>query len=154
VQDASAHPRFKYFRDIGEDAYRTFLGVPIMDRGVLQGVLVVQTTDARLFSDEDSRLLAQAGVQLAPIVSEARTEGQFIAPVHRRLAALARNLWWSWDSESVGLFRDLDPVLWQCATTTPSRCCSKSTCTSSRYVPRSSPCTDGSTTRTGGCRSI
>jgi len=41
VQDASAHPRFKYFRDIGEDAYRTFLGVPIMDRGVLQGVLVV-----------------------------------------------------------------------------------------------------------------
>ena len=113
VQDASAHPRFKYFRDIGEDAYRTFLGVPIMDRGVLQGVLVVQTTDARLFSDEDSRLLAQAGVQLAPIVSEARTEGQFIAPVHRRLAALARNLWWSWDSESVGLFRDLDPVLWQ-----------------------------------------
>jgi glycogen phosphorylase len=113
VSDASAHPRFKYFNDIGEDAYRTFLGVPIMDRGVLQGVLVIQTTATRVFADDDVRMLATAGVQLAPIVSEARTEGQFVAPVHRRLAALARNLWWSWDSESVALFRDLDPVLWQ-----------------------------------------
>ncbi len=86
VPDASAHPRFKYFRDIGEDAYRTFLGVPVMDRGVLQGVLVVQTTEPRVFSEEDVRMLATAGVQLAPIVSEARTEGQFVAPVHRRLA--------------------------------------------------------------------
>ena len=48
-----------------------------------------------------------------PIVSEARTVGQFVAPVHQRLAALAQNLWWSWDNESVSLFRDLDPVLWQ-----------------------------------------
>ncbi len=113
VPDASAHPRFKYFRDIGEDPYRTFLGVPVMDRGVLQGVLVVQTTEPRVFGEDDVRMLATAGVQLAPIVSEARTEGQFVAPVHRRLAALARNLWWSWDAESVALFRDLDPVLWQ-----------------------------------------
>jgi starch phosphorylase len=113
VEDASAHPRFKYFRDIGEDAYRTFLGVPVMDRGALQGVLVVQTTEPRAFADEDVRMLTAAGMQLAPIVSEARTQGQFIAPVHRRLAALAHNLWWSWDAESVALFRDLDPVLWQ-----------------------------------------
>ena len=113
VRDASSHPRFKYFSDIGEDAYRTFLGVPVMDRGVLQGVLVVQATASRVFADDDVRMLSTAGAQLAPIVSEARTEGQFVAPVHRRLAALARNLWWSWDSESVALFRDLDPVLWQ-----------------------------------------
>ena len=113
VADASAHPRFKYFREVGEDPYRTFLGVPVMDRGVLQGVLIVQTTEPHVFSEDDVRMLATAGVQLAPIVSEARTEGQFVAPVHRRLAALARNLWWSWDSESVALFRDLDPVLWQ-----------------------------------------
>jgi starch phosphorylase len=113
VQDASAHPRFKYFRDIGEEAYRTFLGVPIVDRSVLQGVLVIQTTEARAFADGDVRMLTAAGTQLAPMVSEARTEGQFVAPLYRRLAALARNLWWSWDSESVALFRDLDPVLWQ-----------------------------------------
>ena len=42
VEDATTHPRFKYFRDAGEDPYRTFLGVPIVDRAVLQGVLVVR----------------------------------------------------------------------------------------------------------------
>src|SRR5712691_4161805 len=40
VSDATTHPRFKYFRDAGEDPYRTFLGVPIVHHGVLQGVLV------------------------------------------------------------------------------------------------------------------
>ena len=48
-----------------------------------------------------------------PIVSEARTLGQFVAPAHQRLAALAQNLWWSWDPDTVSLFRELDPVLWR-----------------------------------------
>ena len=42
-----AHPRFKYFREAGEDPYRSFLGVPVIDRGLLQGVLVVQTIEPR-----------------------------------------------------------------------------------------------------------
>ncbi len=54
-----------------------------------------------------------AGAQLAPIVSEARTLGQFVAPAHQRLCALAQNLWWSWDAETTSLFRELDPVLWR-----------------------------------------
>jgi starch phosphorylase len=113
VPDAIAHPRFKYFRDAGEDPFRTFVGVPVIDRGVLQGVLVVQTRESRIFTDEDVLLLTTGGAQLSSIVAEARTVGQFVAPVHQRLAALAQNLWWSWDNESVSLFRDLDPVLWQ-----------------------------------------
>src|SRR5688572_17490905 len=113
VHDTTTHPRFKYFQDAGEDPFRTFLGVPVMDRGLLQGVLVVQTAAARTFGDADVRLLAAAGAQVAPIVSEARAVGQFVAPVHQRLAAIARNLWWSWDDDSTSLFRDLDPVLWR-----------------------------------------
>ncbi len=113
VQDSSTHPRFKYFRDAGEDPYRTFLGVPIVDRSLLQGVLVVQTADARSYSADDVQRLAAVAGQLGPIVSDARTLGQFVAPVHQRLAAIARNLWWSWDDESTSLFRDLDPVLWR-----------------------------------------
>ncbi len=80
VQDAATHPRFKYFHEAGEDPYRTFVGVPIIDRGLLQGVLVVQTTESRSFSDDDVRLLASAGVQLAPTVAEARMVG------HHRVA--------------------------------------------------------------------
>src|SRR5712692_3506793 len=47
--DATLHPRFKYFPEAGEDPYRSFLGVPIVDRGLLQGVLVVQTIEPRVF---------------------------------------------------------------------------------------------------------
>ena len=113
VRDATQHPRFKYFREAGEDPYRTFVGVPVIDRGVLQGVLVVQTAESRAFSDDDLCMLSTAGAQLAPIVSEARAVGNFVTPVHQRLLALAQNLWWSWDEESVSLFRELDPVRWR-----------------------------------------
>src|SRR5258706_3640979 len=64
VSDATTHPRFKYFRDAGEDPYRTFLGVPIVDRSVLQGVLVVQTAEPRSFSEDDVRMLTIARAQL------------------------------------------------------------------------------------------
>jgi starch phosphorylase len=113
VEDATRHPRFKYFREAGEDPYHSFLGVPLIDRGLLQGVLVVQTVEPRVFGHDDVRMLMTAGAQLAPIVSEARALGQFAAPAHQRLCALAQNLWWSWDDETTSLFRELDPVLWR-----------------------------------------
>jgi signal transduction protein with GAF and PtsI domain len=73
VEDAPRHPRFKYFRETGEDAYRSFLGVPLVDDGMIQGVLVVQTVEARVFSREEIATLSAAAHQLGPIVSEART---------------------------------------------------------------------------------
>jgi starch phosphorylase len=113
VENATTHPRFKYFSEAGEDAYHSFVGVPIVDRGLLQGVLVLQTVEPRVYSEDVVGLLTAAGAQVAPIVSEARTLGQFLAPAHRRLSALALNLWWSWDAETTSLFRDLDPRQWR-----------------------------------------
>jgi starch phosphorylase len=113
VADATGHPRFKYFPDAGEDPYRSFLGVPVVEHGLLQGVLVVQTIEVRTFSPDAVRMLVMAGAQLASIVAEARTRGFVAAPAHQRLLALARNLWWSWDDEATRLFRELDPVLWR-----------------------------------------
>jgi glycogen phosphorylase len=113
VEDATRHPRFKYFKEAGEDPYHSFLGVPVVDRGLLQGVLVVQTIEPRVFDDAIVRMLMTAGTQLAPLVSEARTLGQFVAPAHKRLSEISQNLWWSWDSEATSLFRDLDPLLWR-----------------------------------------
>jgi len=112
VNQVKTHPRFKYFRDSGEDAYQSFLGVPLIDRGVLQGVLVVQTVEARVFSEDEIRMLTEAATQVAPIVSEARALDRFIAPLQERLWTLARNLWWSWDHNSSSLFLDLDPARW------------------------------------------
>ncbi|MGH9513088.1 MAG: alpha-glucan family phosphorylase [Terriglobales bacterium] len=113
VEQVKNHPRFKYFSEAGEDEYQSFLGVPIIDRGVLQGVLVIQTLEPRIFSEEEVRMLSDAAAQVAPIVSEARTLDRFIAPAQERLWTLARNLWWSWDHDSSSLFRDLDPVRWR-----------------------------------------
>ena len=113
VEQAQKHPRFKYFREAGEDAYQSFLGLPIIDRGVLQGVLVVQTVEPRLFREDEIRMLAEAAAQVAPVISEARTLDRFIAPVQERLWSLARNLWWSWDQNSTSLFRDLNPTRWK-----------------------------------------
>jgi glycogen phosphorylase len=113
VADAREHPRYKYFKDSGEDEYHSFLGVPLIDRGVLQGVLVVQTKDPRVFREPEIRMLAEAASQVAPVVSEARTLDRFIAPAQEKLWELARNVWWSWDQECVSLFRDLNPVRWR-----------------------------------------
>lgn len=112
VEQVKTHPRFKYFSEAGEDAYQSFLGVPLIDRGVLQGVLVVQTVEPRVFPETGIRLLTEAATQVAPIVSEARMLDRFIAPSQERLWALARNLWWSWDHDSADLFLDLDPARW------------------------------------------
>ena len=113
VEDATRHPRFKYFPEAGEEAYRSFLGVPLIDRGLLQGVLVVQTAEARAFSHDELRMLIAAGAQLSPIIGDTRMLEQFVAPAYQRLWALARNLWWSWDDEAGQLFRELDPVRWR-----------------------------------------
>jgi starch phosphorylase len=112
VSQVRTHPRFKYFTEAGEDAYHSFLGVPLIDRGVLQGVLVIQTIEERAFREEEIRLLTEAAAQVAPLVSQARTLERFIAPSQERLWALARNLWWSWDHDCTSLFHDLDPVRW------------------------------------------
>src|SRR3984957_12364338 len=113
VADVRNHPRFKFFKESGEEEYLSFLGVPLIDRGVLQGVLIVQTKEARVFREDEIRMLTEAASQVAPVVSEARTLDRFIAPAQERLWALARNLWWCWDHECVALFRDLNPTRWR-----------------------------------------
>jgi len=113
VEQALTHPRFKYFPEAGEYDYQSFLGVPLIDRGVLQGVLVVQTVEPRVFREDEIHMLAEAAAQVAPVVSEARTLDRFIAPAQERLWSLARNLWWSWDHDAGSLFRDLDPIRWR-----------------------------------------
>src|ERR1700716_517253 len=96
VEHVRNHPRFKYFKEAGEDDYQSFLGVPLIDRGVLQGVLVVQTLEPRVFPETEIRLLTEAANRFAPVVSEARTLDRFIAPAQERLWALGRHPWWGW----------------------------------------------------------
>lgn len=85
VEQVKTHPRFKYFSEAGEDAYQSFLGVPLIDRGVLQGVLVVQTIEPRVYREDEIRMLVEAAAEASPVVSQARTLDRFIAPTQERL---------------------------------------------------------------------
>jgi starch phosphorylase len=113
VDQVKNHPRFKYFSEAGEDAYQSFLGVPLIDHGVLQGVLVVQNIEPRAFRPDEVEMLTAAAAEVAPVISEARALDRFIAPTQEKLWSLARNLWWSWDHDSTGVFHEIAPPRWR-----------------------------------------
>ncbi|MFO0930115.1 MAG: putative PEP-binding protein [Gemmataceae bacterium] len=87
VADAFNHPRFKYFPEAGEDRYSSFLGVPLLEGGTLQGVLVVQTVEERAFSPSEVRMLVSVAAQLAPLVGGARLLERVATVAHERAAA-------------------------------------------------------------------
>jgi len=92
VEDANQHSRFKHFPETGEEPYHSFLGLPLLDRGLLQGVLVLQTAEPRTFTPDEIQLLVETVAPLGPIVSEVRKIEQLIAPDYERLCGMARNL--------------------------------------------------------------
>jgi starch phosphorylase len=113
VPNVKRHPRFKHFAETDEDPYYAFLGVPLIDRELLQGVLIVQTVEERSFSDDEIASLLLTAGEISPIVAQVRERDQSIGPLQRRLWTLARNMWWSWDASAMSLFQDLDPARWE-----------------------------------------
>ncbi|HEY7219360.1 MAG TPA: phosphoenolpyruvate-utilizing N-terminal domain-containing protein, partial [Candidatus Binatia bacterium] len=72
VADTLAHPRYKYFPETHEEHFHSFLGVPLIDRKMPLGVIVVQTSRRREFSRDEIRLLTTISVQAASIIVQAR----------------------------------------------------------------------------------
>lgn len=87
VPDAFEHPRFKYFAEAGEDRYHSFLGVPLVEGGALQGVLVVQTVEKRVFSASEIRMLVTVAAQLASLVADAQLLDRIAAATHDHVKA-------------------------------------------------------------------
>ena len=55
LQNADQHPNFKYFPEIGEELFKSFMGAPIIHHGEVLGVLVVQQRDSRKFEEQEKR---------------------------------------------------------------------------------------------------
>ena len=53
VENVIDHPKNQYIEGIGEDAFNSFLGVPIIHRGKTLGVLVVQEREKRRFDESE-----------------------------------------------------------------------------------------------------
>jgi phosphotransferase system enzyme I (PtsP) len=63
--DAPAEPGFRYMPETGEEIYSSFFGLPIQRLGEILGVLVVQSKEARAFTDDEVYALEVVAMVLA-----------------------------------------------------------------------------------------
>ena len=76
LEDASSHPRYHYLPETGEERYNSFLGVPIMNRRKVLGVMVVQQQDKRRFGEAEEAFLVTLSAQISGVVAHAKALGQ------------------------------------------------------------------------------
>src|SRR5262245_6926759 len=67
--DAQHHPAFSYRPETGEEAYHSFVGVPILRGGHTIGVLTVQNRTKRQYSDEEVEALQTTAMVLAETIA-------------------------------------------------------------------------------------
>ncbi len=76
LEDAANHPRFRYLPETGEELYKSFLGVPIMYRRKVMGVMVVQNRDRRAYTEAAESFLVTLCAQLSGAIAHAHAVGQ------------------------------------------------------------------------------
>lgn len=69
LTDAQSHPAFAYLPETGEEAYNSFLGVPVLRAGRTLGVLVVQNRTKRAYRDDEVEALETTAMVLAEIIA-------------------------------------------------------------------------------------
>ena len=69
LDNAQAHPQYRYFPETGEERYTSFLGVPIIHQRQVLGVLTVQQAEVRRFDDTDEAFLVTLSAQLSGIIA-------------------------------------------------------------------------------------
>ncbi|HEX2591565.1 MAG TPA: phosphoenolpyruvate--protein phosphotransferase [Rhizomicrobium sp.] len=70
LSDAPNDPHFSYRPEVGEDPYKSFLGVPIVRGGQVFGVLTVQNRAAVLYAEEEVEALQTVAMVLAEVVAQ------------------------------------------------------------------------------------
>ena len=83
LADAPAHPRFAYRPETGEDPYNSFVGVPILRGGEVDGVLVVQNKTQRIFHNEEVEALQTVAMVLSEMLAAMRETGSGEMPDNR-----------------------------------------------------------------------
>lgn len=79
LDNAMAHPSFQLVPGLGEESFNTFMGAPIIHQRDLLGVLVVQQSDTRRFSDDEEAFLITVSAQLAGLIAHAEVSGAVTA---------------------------------------------------------------------------
>lgn len=76
IDDAPKHPHFLNIPEAGEDAYKAFLGTPIIYHRQVLGVLIVQQQEPRRYDESEEAFLATLATQLAAIIAHAEAIGE------------------------------------------------------------------------------
>jgi len=71
VEDAPAHPAFRYIAATGEAPFHGFIGVPIIRRRKVLGVLVAQQREQRKYTADEEAFLVTLAAQLAGCINQA-----------------------------------------------------------------------------------
>ncbi|ENV38801.1 phosphoenolpyruvate--protein phosphotransferase [Acinetobacter venetianus] len=75
LDNAPKHERFAYLPETGEELYNSFLGVPVMYRRKVMGVLVVQNKESQDFSEAAESFLVTLCAQLSGVIAHAHAVG-------------------------------------------------------------------------------
>jgi signal transduction protein with GAF and PtsI domain len=78
-REAYGDPRFKYFKDLPQDAFEAFLSVPIISQNKVVGVINVQHREPRIHTGGDMEMLSTLGEQIGCLLVLSRQKQQ--APV-------------------------------------------------------------------------
>ena len=76
LAEASTHPRFHYLEGTNEEQYHAFLGVPIMYRRKVMGVMVVQQRQSQEFTEAAESFLVTLCAQISGVIAHAHAVGQ------------------------------------------------------------------------------
>ncbi len=75
LDNAADHPSYIFSRQLGEEVYHGFLGVPIIQHRTVLGVLVARQRERRRFAELEETFLFTLGAQLAGAISHAEASG-------------------------------------------------------------------------------
>lgn len=82
LEDAASHPRYLHVHETGEEQFRGFLGVPIVQSRKVLGVLVLRQVAPRPFNDDEVSFVITLAAQLAGAIALARSTGELARLQH------------------------------------------------------------------------
>ena len=71
LDEAAAHPAFRYMPETGEERFHSFAGVPIVRAGQAVGVVAVQHAEPRRYEEVEIEALQTTAMVLAELISNA-----------------------------------------------------------------------------------
>ncbi len=75
IDEARLHPNFLEVAEVNEEAYRAFLGTPVIYHRQVLGVLIVQQHEPRRYDESEEAFLVTLATQLAAIIAHAEATG-------------------------------------------------------------------------------